>query len=289
METSDLFPSQPVCPSLGMKDDPRTSFRYPTLGNYCCYCQPPATPHLEHQAAYCFHAAYKDCPVHQQPADQPLPAQFRARIKTHARPVMRWVLVSIGILLLLIVGWQTLSSRFRVTESPVAGVPAGPTVAVAVTQTALPAPSPTSIPPSQTPVPQNTPLPTALPANVRVLDVPFQVGDHSFLIHQVREGENFETLEFHYDTTSDVLLALNDSLSSPLWANSVILISPGLKLVDTTLPAFQPHHVTDDEVSMDELARFLDTDVDLLRYYNNCLNDCQFGAGDWIIVPRPDA
>jgi hypothetical protein len=128
-----------------------------------------------------------------------------------------------------------------------------------------------------------------LPVNLRVLDVPFQVGEHSFLIHQVREGENFETLEVHYDTTSDVILALNDSLSSPLWANSVIVISPGLRSVDLTVPAFQSYQITDDEAALDELARLLDTDADLLRYYNNCQNDCQFGVGDWIIIPRPDA
>lgn len=33
MEQSDLLIYSPVCPHLGMQDDPRTSFRFPTLSN----------------------------------------------------------------------------------------------------------------------------------------------------------------------------------------------------------------------------------------------------------------
>jgi len=72
------YPSR-VCPYIGMKNDPKTSFAYPTSGNYCCHCQPFAIPLLEHQGTYCLGDKYKDCPVYEQAANRPLPPQLRMR------------------------------------------------------------------------------------------------------------------------------------------------------------------------------------------------------------------
>ncbi len=129
--------------------------------------------------------------------------------------------------------------------------------------------------------------PASLAQNGYALEFPFKVGELGFLLHRVREGENFEVLEETYATTSEVILAINDSLSSPLWVNRVIVISPGAQVADPEIPAFQPYEVTDEELLLSDLAEKMDADLALLQYYNNCPDTCRLAAGDWVIIPHP--
>jgi hypothetical protein len=263
-----------------MLDDSHTSFTFPTLENYCCHCQPCAVPQLEHQRSYCFNDAYPGCPVYERPADQTLPAQFKARVRSHRRPASRLFVLVVCIGLLAAAGWQMV--RFMSVDRGVVSMPA--TLIVPATRTTeTEAPTDTAIPP----VPSKTVVPpTSLPPQPHALEIPIPVGERQFLLHRVTEGENFEVLEKNYDTLTDVILAINDSISSPLWVDSVIVILPGVKTLDPQLPVFQPHQVTG-ELSIEQLALELNVDLDLLKYYNNCPDVCLLSAGDWLIVPRP--
>jgi len=182
--------------------------------------------------------------------------------------------------LLAAAGWQMV--RFMSVDRGVVSMPA--TLIVPATRTTeTEAPTDTAIPP----VPSKTVVPpTSLPPQPHALEIPIPVGERQFLLHRVTEGENFEVLEKNYDTLTDVILAINDSISSPLWVDSVIVILPGVKTLDPQLPVFQPHQVTG-ELSIEQLALELNVDLDLLKYYNNCPDVCLLSAGDWLIVPRP--
>ena len=182
----------------------------------------------------------------------------------------------IGILLLGMVGFQFFR-QYVITPpmmTPSQTIP-----------TAIP-PSATIILPTNSPAPTSTFVPTTtIVPQVHALEVPINVGDHKFLIHRVGAGETFEILAKTYTTTPEVIRSLNYSMKPSLWANSVIVISPGLQTVDLALPAFKTYQVTAQAITIDELAGKLTIDPVLLRLYNACNDNCRLSAGDWLILP----
>jgi hypothetical protein len=290
MEKSDSLYFAPVCPHLGMKHDPGTSFAYPSQGNYCRHCRPPAVPTLVYQGAYCLSDAHKDCLAYQQPADQAFPFPFKAKGHSRRKPIARTAALLLGALLLVFAGWWMFSYPPASKGDEAAPLAVQTTPIISRSRTPVSSQTPL-VPPSKTPsAPTRTAAhsPTVMSTSsqqVRALEFPLKVGEHSYVLHRIREGENFEVLEAMYVTSAEAILALNYSLSSPLWANSVIVISPGLQTVDLELPAFRPYEVTAQEIPIDELAQQLNVDPALLRYYNNCSDNCLVAAGDWLIVP----
>ena len=269
----------PTCPYIGLKNDPSVFFSYPSTGNQCHHCQPPAVPLQAHQQAYCLGASHADCPVYQQAGKKPLPSEFRAG---ESQRVQRFGLTGkvlaflVGILLLGILGFQFFR-QYVITPPVVISSQPVPTV--------IP-PSATIILPTNSPSPSSTFVPTTtIVPQVHALEVAINVGDHRFLIHRVGAGETFEILARTYTTTSEVIRSLNYSMKPSLWANSVIVISPGLQTVDPTLPAFKTYQVTQQEMTIDELAGKLTIDPVLLRLYNACEDNCSLATGDWLILP----
>lgn len=274
-----------------MKHDPGTSFRYPTLGNYCGHAQPPAAPIQSHQEVYCFGDSSTDCPIYQQSPGRPFPVHLRAKGTSHRKPVARSYLLATAALLMISAGWWIFNSSpawllNQDSPSAVALIPVTSSSMTPIPSKVTPSEAPTKTPIAPTRTPPRTPTVTPTsPQPTHTLEFPFKVGEQTYLLHRVREGENFEVLEETYVTSAGAILALNYSLSSPLWVNSVIVISPGLQVVDPKLPAFRPYEVTDKKISIDELAQQLYVNSDLLRYYNNCSDNCRLSAGDWLMVP----
>ena len=287
MENSVTFPSSPICPHLGMKNDPGTSFRYPTLGNYCFHCKSASVPRVEHQEAYCF-GAYQDCPAYGQPAERTLPLRFRARIYPHrSRPRLNFAVLAMVVPLLAFLGWKTLRSEAASLPEPSTYIiPVSGSETLTAVNTPSPPPSKTLIPPTPTHAQPDALQQAALQSRGHILEIPFTVGEYSFLIHRVRAGESFSVLEVTYVTQSRVILALNHSLAAPLQANSVIVIVPGLQSVDAELPAFEPYQISDEEITVAELAETLEVDAARLGYYNNCTRSSPLAAGEWVIVPQ---
>jgi LysM domain len=164
---------------------------------------------------------------------------------------------------------------------------------VANTSTMMPSQTvPTAIQPSATIIPTNSPAPTSTfvstPSSapqLHLLEIPVTGDERKFLVHLVGRGDTFETIAAAYNTTPEVIRALNYSMKLSLWANSAIVISPGLKIVDPTLPAFQTHKTLEGETDIDKLAQKLKVDPLLLRQYNDCAETCSLTVGDWLIVP----
>jgi hypothetical protein len=233
-----------------------------------------------HQEAYCLGPSYANCPVYQQAKDKPLPQEFRAG---EGQRSPRFGLTGgllvffLGLILVGIVGFQYFRQYY--------GVPSPTATLLQIVPTAI-QPSATIIPPTNSPVPTSTFVPTAsLVPQVHDLEVLINVGDHKFLIHRVGGGETFDILATTYVTTPEVIRSLNYSMKPSLWANSMIVISPGLKTVDPALPTFKTYMVTGQEVTIDELAGKLTIDSVLLRLYNGCEDNCRLAVGDWVIIP----
>jgi len=269
-----------TCPHLGLDDDPSVFYSYPSTSNLCYYCQPPDAPLQAHQEAYCLGPSYANCPAYQQAKDKPLPPEFRAG-EGHRSPRFgltgRLLAFFIGLLLLGMLGFQYFRQHVVVPH---------PTTTPSHIVPATIRPSATLIPPTSSPAPTSTFVPTVtLVPQVHALEVLINVGDHQFLIHRAGGGETFEILATTYTTTPEVIRSLNYSMKPSLWANSVIVISPGLKTVDPALPAFKTYRITDQEITIDDLARKLTIDPVLLRLYNGCEDNCRLAVGDWVIIP----
>jgi hypothetical protein len=128
---------------------------------------------------------------------------------------------------------------------------------------------------------------TIQPAMItRALDLPYSVGEIRFVIHKVLSGETLEGLARKYNTTQTIIRDINKIMPSPLWAGSVIIISPGMQTVDPALPAFEPYQVPDAAIMLADLAKRLNVEAALLKYYTVCNDPCRFVAREWLVIPR---
>ena len=132
----------------------------------------------------------------------------------------RLLVLFVGILLLGMVGFYFFQPHVAIpsTMTPSQTIP-----------TAI-QPSATIIPPTNSPAPTSTFVSTPSSApQLHLLEIPVTGGERKFLVHLVRRGETFETIAAAYNTTPEVIRSLNYSMKLSLWANSVIVISPGFK------------------------------------------------------------
>lgn len=140
--------------------------------------------------------------------------------------------------------------------------------------------------PTPTPTLQPSPTPTRMLPQVHALDVPIMIGEQPILMHRVIEGEQIVLLAKHNQTTVEVLQAINYVPPAPLIMGEVIVIAPGLQVIDPVLPSFEPYQVIDQEISIEDLAEKLAVDLTLLKYYNRCPDAARLVKGDWLLLPR---
>ena len=149
----------PTCPYIGLKNDPSVFFSYPSSGNQCYHCQPPAVPLQTYQEAYCLGASHADCIVYLQAGKKPLPPEFRAgegAVVQRFGSTGRLLVIFIGILLLGMVGFQFFR-QYVVTPpvtTPSQTIPTSipPSATIIITPTSSPAPTSTFVPtPSSAP------------------------------------------------------------------------------------------------------------------------------------------
>jgi hypothetical protein len=165
-----------------------------------------------------------------------------------------------------------------------------PTLSPTKTRTATPSKTQTYTPTktqTATPTKTVTPKPTAtLPPQKYRLETPFTVNGHQFFIHLISSGESYELLAHTYNTTVEVLLAINYQAPTPLWVKSTIIISPGLLVDDPTIPAFQADLIVDQSTTIEARATKYNVDPVLTKLYNNCTDNCKLTSGDWIVIPH---
>ena len=159
-----------------------------------------------------------------------------------------------------------------------------PTRTSSATPTKIPSHIPTA---SRTPtrLPASTPTgPTsAVPTCGHALDTPFGT-DLQFVIHRVRSGENLTNYANQYQTTTTAILTVNYHLPMPVWADWIIVIPVGITDM-TGIPPFEPYQAVGTSISLDELAKQLNTDSASLKKYNALGDSCKIFSG-WLLVPR---
>lgn len=270
-----------ACPYLGTRRDAEVCYSYPSASNRCYRSSKDESPALGHQSAYCLVAAHSDCPIFKE-ADGSVPAGLQeARPTGGRRTALRWVAVAAALVILAALGlfagrrhW----GGFAAPPAPKAKLVVPPPVAAPAKATV---PQATNRPvPSETTVPTDTASPQA-----HTLETAILVDGQEFRMHRVAWGETFESVSSSYNTTQDVIRALNYNFVPPLRANSLIVLAPGLRLVDAGLPAFRVQEVDEAETTVEAVANELGADPALLAEYNGCAAGCRLVAGDWLLVP----
>lgn len=285
-------PSQQFCPHLGIKNDPTTSFSYPSKGHVCLHAKRTPTPELEYQRSTCLTVQHLHCPVYKSPPGARLPddiLQPGERIKIQPKYIA-WglliIMVGLGLFLgikyrgpiitqvegIIVPAWRQTQQALPATLPPTATILPSPTLTPQPTMTA-------------TKVPEHTPTPTATwrPA-VIALGTPF--GDEiKFVIQRVNEGESLGQFANRYDTTEAAIRAVNYNMPSVLYIDLIIVIPLGVTDPDG-LPTLQPVQMVVGGLSVEAFARQLGVDPDEMSRYNHVTPDRILGPGEWILVPR---
>ncbi len=287
-----------ICPHLGILDDPDTSHAFPSSGNYCFHAKPPAVPNSEQQETVCLTAAHTSCPVYQTTKIASFPNKLMNNGKSPGQTKgfnRIYVSVAIAVLVTILAGWFAITMfTSKMISISTTG---GKTQVVTIESTTVPQTDKSTTTLQQTviftPTIQISPTPTAQTtitvtniSNSYTLEIPFKVGGRMFLIHQVKAGEGVEHLVKTYKTTKEVIEAANYFPSIPVWADSFIVLRPGMTEVDPSEPSFQPYQVTDQAITFEELAKKLQVDLVSLKYYNACADRCILVSGSWILVAR---
>jgi LysM repeat protein len=281
-----------TCPYLGTSDDPQTSMAYPSGNNYCHRVKSLASPSLAYQRSYCMNAAHVQCEAYtgSQLKTLPLEAVDAQAALPGIRPLLKYILPAIFVLLALVVTWFALKNNPAVVIEPkltatiTAQLPA--VVTKAVTQTAV---SSQTVEPSQTPI-QATATSTVVPATStavppHLIETPVGL-TRQFIVHQVREGESTTSLAKKYGTTEQAIRAVNYLMTGSLWANSILVIP--LNQVDVSLvPPLSAYAITKQGVNLDALALEQGVDKLLLAEINALPADYIFTIGEWVLIPHP--
>ena len=211
------------CPYVGLKSDSETSFSYASKSNYCHKVQPPEPVGISYQGSICLTEEYKSCPIYLQDWDDPLPADIRRKVSKQRR--LPRLLFLLFLLLLLVAGsvWWFLGGFGNPIVFPSFGQ--SENTVVVSTQVSQVSDSPT---PSQqtgigffgdeqtpTIVATNTPSMTltssatfSLPTPGPFAKTPFGPYER-FLVHKVTSGESVSKIADMYNTTSEVIIAIN--------------------------------------------------------------------------------
>jgi LysM repeat protein len=183
-------------------------------------------------------------------------------------------------------GAQTMSPVPTITNTPT--MTYTPTLTRTYTPTRTPTPTRTYTPTptrTYTPTPTRTATPTITPEPLKYeLDSP--IGrDNKFVIHKVQSGENLSQYATRYGTSVEAILRVNYALNIPLWVDALIVIPVEFAEV-TQMPYFQPYKVTTDGISVEVLARELDTNLTDFIYYNELSVGKRLSFGNWLLIPR---
>jgi hypothetical protein len=93
-------------------------------------------------------------------------------------------------------------------------------------------------------------------------------------LHRILSGENLTIYADTYGTTTTSIMAVNYRLPLPVWADWVVVIPFQTNTV-TNIPPFEPYQAVDARISLEELARQLNTDTASLKMYNDFREPCR--------------
>lgn len=281
---------EPMCPYVGMIDDPKTSTVFPDNCNACHRADPPRAVVLEHQRIYCLTDRHTECEGYINGWENGFPRSLRNKnCRSHKgtlrrKPALVWAiaLAVLGLLVLLGVfvvypNLDQIAIFSSQTETPVEVIQASATdqdIASTPTSTNTP-----TVEPTQTPPPTPTPTPTAGPA----MKTPFGSPQLQLLVYEVAEGDSLAYIANIYNTTTDILMALNGRESLSIRIGEIIVVC-----VDCTdmpdLPPLQALFLRED-TRLEDLAEDCDCSTAELRRWNDLGEGDWIRGGRWVVVP----
>jgi hypothetical protein len=136
-----------------------------------------------------------------------------------------------------------------------------------------PTSSATSLSPTLTPT---------IPFN-RALEIP--IGRNTqLIIHRVQDGESLDLIARKFATTIEAIRAVNYIMPSPILVNSLVIVP--FEMTDVSnLAAFEAYQIQAD-ISVEALAKQLNSDPYFLNQYNQFSDGEILRVGDWILVPH---
>lgn len=224
--------SDPVCPYLGLPDDPPTRFSFPSEDHRCWAAAHARTIDLPHQGSYCLAAAHPECSRYRaaqagtpattgpvaggvawrgeagkagdagEAADDGDASGSRRRAWLLAAAVVLAILFAAVVLLgspaiVDLVGGAQPSGAVVPSASPPAATMPPPSATPAPGPTPTPAPTPT---PTATLAPTPTPAPTASPSPTPAATP---------LVHTVARGETLTSIAELYGVTVAAIVRVN--------------------------------------------------------------------------------
>lgn len=285
MNTSDIH-----CQYLGLENDPGTIFNFPSLGNVCYHCKPPAVPLLEHQHKICLTNSFSDCPVFISQNEIRLPKSLSETINYKKKnQTLPWIIG--GALTIVVIGLVILLGQNNPVITPevedsLSSNPTQRTLTSDLNQDHTPQPE-ASEPFIMAEVTPNITADVTQLLNSEVLlklDTPIG-SEQKFIIHSVLNGESIEQYAVQYDTNKQSIIDVNYFLPIPLWINWLIIIPIDLEDAND-MPTFEAYVVTDNVITVEELALKLSIDATELIYYNGIESNYVLKSGNWLLIPR---
>lgn len=136
-----------------------------------------------------------------------------------------------------------------------------------------------------TPEPSLTPTPTIAPTSTPgpALMTPFGSPPLTFVIHQIAEGESLALIANIYQTTTDVLLAINGRESLSVRIGEVIVVCAGCPTTPD-VPPLQALFI-EESITLTELADQYQFITEDLRRWNGLGAGDQIDGGRWLVIP----
>lgn len=281
-----------TCPYLGLITDPKTSTLYPTSDNACHRVTPPAPIVLQHQNTYCLDPKHIECPGFTDGWKNGFPKDLQAQVHSKKKFTFpSWTLyLGLGVIIIILV----IGAMLQISGSEGGSIATieGGLNPFTPTGTAAPSSTPTTIithTPTETSAPTATITPTAtvIPTQTPgpLLRTPFGADGLTFAVHEVLPGETIETIARAYNTTPEVVRAINQ-FSPPgrtsLWVGDVLVICVNCE-TQNELPKLQAQFIEPDVV-VSELADSTDTSMEEFRQWNGLGESDQIDAPRWVIL-----
>ncbi len=255
-----------ACPCIALKGDAETNYGYPSKANYCHKVEPAKPINLAYQGSVCLTGVFSTCPVYLGTWKGSLPPEIRGEAspkKKVSKRVWLWLFISIigaGFL------WVLTNPALRNTVFPPISVTEEapryilPSATKKTTTTSTPIATLTILnSPTDGGVQSNseetaTPSPTithAIPTPGPFLKTPFGPFD-SFIVHKVTSGESVTLLANMYDTSNEVIIAVNGleqdyyffGASTPRPTSDKPYQSPTPTISDSAAPTKRPTTTT---------------------------------------------
>ncbi len=279
-----------TCPHLGFEVDPGTAMAIPAPENFCHRLSPPRCPIAQHQRMYCLSSNHITCPVfNQEPGSKAVPKNiFHTRKRTSPHIQARHILLALllagaGVLVALLYTGLIKLPSFS-SRNPVATAVAYTPVLEVLLPTLTPTPVFT-ITVTRTPLP---PTPTITPVQPLLLETPVSPLGREFIVHRALPGESVIMLAEMYFTSPDAIRAVNYQMAVSLWEDMLVVVPYMHKNVSNIAP-MTVYQVTEENLTMETLARQLYKDVNLLLETNQRPAGYTLQLGEYVLIPFPQA